>query len=375
MKKCKWALCVALGIIAMSCIREEPLNAEADIESVTLSGDVLNRAPIIENDKVMLVVKFGTNVTELAPEFKLTPGATIQPPSGTVRDFSSPQKYVVTSQDGEWSKLYTVTVTYADFNNYRYDFEHVKIGTVNRSNYDIFYELDPAGKETLVWASGNPGFAMTGSDRKPDEFPTYQVDNGKSGKALALTTRRTGGFGSLMNKPIAAGNLFLGTFDFNSALTNALKATKFGTPFNRIPVYLKGYYKYTPGPVFYVLDKDAPDKMRPVEGKVDKFNIYAVFFEPTADMLYLDGENVLSEDNPNIIAVAEIADADRVKKTEWTEFNLPFVLRPGKEIDADKLADGRYSITIVFASSIDGDLFEGAPESTLWSDEVELGCP
>ncbi len=73
MKKCKWALCVALGIIAMSCIREEPLNAEADIESVTLSGDVLNRAPIIENDKVMLVVKFGTNVTELAPEFKLTP--------------------------------------------------------------------------------------------------------------------------------------------------------------------------------------------------------------------------------------------------------------------------------------------------------------
>ena len=50
MKKCKWALCVALGIIAMSCIREEPLNAEADIESVTLSGDVLNRAPIIEND-------------------------------------------------------------------------------------------------------------------------------------------------------------------------------------------------------------------------------------------------------------------------------------------------------------------------------------
>ena len=49
----------------------------------------------------------------------------------------------MTSQDGEWSKLYTVTVTYADFNNYRYDFEHVKIGTVNRSNYDIFYELDP----------------------------------------------------------------------------------------------------------------------------------------------------------------------------------------------------------------------------------------
>ncbi|WP_301963905.1 PCMD domain-containing protein, partial [uncultured Muribaculum sp.] len=34
----------------------------------------------------------------------------------------------------------------------------------------------------------------------------------------------------------------------------------------------------------------------------------------------------------------------------------------------------RYSITIVFASSIDGDLFEGAPESTLLIDEVELGC-
>ena len=46
--------------------------------------------------------------------------------------------------------------------------------------------------------------------------------------------------------------------------------------------------------------------------------------------------------------------------------------REGKTVDPDKLAAGRYCLAIVFASSIRGDYFEGAPGSTLCIDEVEL---
>ncbi len=91
-------------------------------------------------------------------------------------------------------------------------------------------------------------------------------------------------------------------------------------------------------------------------------------------MEMLDGTNALSPDNENIIAVAEISDAQRVATKTWTEFNIPFVYRDGKEIDLKKLSEGKYSITIVCSSSIDGDYFSGAIGSTLLVDEVSLVC-
>ena len=91
-----------LGILMTSCIQDEALNAEADIETCTAPGDILNREPIIENDKITLIVKKGTDVTALAPKFTLTPGATITPESGSTLDFSQPQYYEVTSEDRKW---------------------------------------------------------------------------------------------------------------------------------------------------------------------------------------------------------------------------------------------------------------------------------
>ena len=100
--------CFFLGFIMVSCIQDEAPNAEADIETCTVPGDVLNRDPIIGNDQITLPLKKGANISKLAPEFTLTPGATINPESGVVRDFSTPQKYVVTSEDGKWKKEYEV---------------------------------------------------------------------------------------------------------------------------------------------------------------------------------------------------------------------------------------------------------------------------
>lgn len=258
----------------------------------------------------------------------------------------------------------------------QYGFEHVRLEETNKSKYDVFYEVGSDGKETLTWASGNPGYALTGmaTGKPADVFPTYQISDGKSGKAVALTTRLTGSFGALVNKPIASGSLFLGNFDLANALSKPLESTQFGTPFSRVPLSLKGHYKYKPGETYMEFDKDMSDKLRPIPGKTDECNIYAVFFETSNGMEYLDGTNVMSEDNPNIIAVAALSPAERTETADWKSFDLPFKYRPGKTVDFDKLQDGHYSITICLASSIDGDYFCGAPGSTLIVDDVELVC-
>lgn len=365
--------------ILFSCIQDEAPNTEADIESVSLPGDVLIRS--VELDAItdgadgkiypiILYVKKGTDISHLAPEFTLTPGATIMPASGTVLDFNTAQNYIVTSEDGEWQRKYRIEVTSTGFTSTQYDFENARLG--GNGKYHIFYETDQMGAETMTWASANPGYALTDyTITQPEEFPTYQSTEGRNGsKCVKLVTRKTGSLGSSVNMPIASGNLFIGSFKLASALTNALKATQFGIQFDQIPTFLHGYYKFKAGDTFYELDTSAEDKLKPVPGRKDIFNIYAVFYESTADRPVLDGTNILSEDNEQIISVAQITDAKETD--EWTEFNLPFNLREGKSIDATKLKEGKYHLTIVFASSIRGDYFEGAPGSTLYVDEVTL---
>ena len=92
-------LYLLLAIFSSSCIREEAPNAEADILSCRLPGVVMTTSPIITNNSINIFVGPGTDISSLAPEFTLTPGATIDPPSGTARDFHSPQQYTVTAAE------------------------------------------------------------------------------------------------------------------------------------------------------------------------------------------------------------------------------------------------------------------------------------
>lgn len=211
--------------ITSACIRNEAPNAEADILSCSVPGVSLTTSPIIQNETVTLLVPIDTDLAAMAPEFTLTPGASIEPPSGTVRNFLTPQTYTVTSEDGEWHKTYTVYVIDNELKTV-YNFED----TVGGQKYYVFAEKEN-GKVVMEWASGNAGFALTGVPKTADDYPTLQVNEGKSGKCLKLVTRSTGSFGSLMKMPIAAGNLFIGSFDVLSALASPLAATRFGLPF------------------------------------------------------------------------------------------------------------------------------------------------
>lgn len=361
----KIALCLlSIGALCLSsCIRDEAPNSEADITACKVPTDILIREPLITNDKITFYVKEATDLTNQSPEFTLSEGATIVPASGTALNFTTPQTYVVTSQDGKWKKQYTVEYDYSEPLT-QYHFENIKYYTdpddaTQKQYFQIFTDNTIDGGK-LEWGSGNAGFLITHSNAAATDYPTCQADDGYIGKCAKLITCSTGALGAMFGAPIAAGNLFIGTFEVD--LTNMAKSTHFGVPFRHTPKTLVGYYKYKAGDKF----TDASNKE--VAGKKDNFDIYAIFYEVTKDVPYLDGTNSLTSDN--IVAIARLNDK---KETDtWTRFTIPFNLRDGKTIDATKLTNGQYNIAIIMSSSIDGATFNGAVGSTLWVDEMQL---
>lgn len=84
-----------------SCFKEEPLNAECDIEQAYIHADnkiLLNLLFTNPSDTLVNVQSDTTkieftmtqfaNLKKQAPMFRLSQGATIQPESGSVHDFS-----------------------------------------------------------------------------------------------------------------------------------------------------------------------------------------------------------------------------------------------------------------------------------------------
>jgi len=63
----------------------------------------------IAGTSIGVYVPAGSDVKALAPTFTLPPLATAVPPSGTARDFTKPQTYTVTAQDGS-TRIFTVSV-------------------------------------------------------------------------------------------------------------------------------------------------------------------------------------------------------------------------------------------------------------------------
>ncbi|MGG6550533.1 UNVERIFIED_CONTAM: PCMD domain-containing protein, partial [Prevotella sp. 15_C9] len=75
-----------------------------------------------------------------------------------------------------------------------------------------------------------------------------------------------------------------------------------------------------------------------VKGKRDDFDIYAVLYEVTPDLPYLDGTNVLTHENLVLKAqLRELMETDR-----WTPFTMEFEPVNGKTIDPVKLKEGKY---------------------------------
>ena len=215
------------------------------------------------------------------------------------------------------------------------------------------------------WATANAGYRISMSSAQPMDYPTTPLISGYDGAAVCLTTRSTGPFGAMANKRLAAGNMFLGTFDISIAMSDHLHATRFGLPFTDRPDRFTGYYTYEPGQTvqdFYG---------NPIAERTDSADVYAVFYrnhDAAGNEVVLYGDNVLS--SSQIVAVANLGYV--APTTTWMAWDVEFVYR--EDIDEQLLANRGYSLAIVFSSSRRGGDFVGAIGSRLCIDKVRVIC-
>ena len=379
MKFHRLLLLAALCPVLSSCFKDEPANAECDIEVAWVHAEEPEKmfynltdtlVKVLYTDNLITFnVRSSADLSALAPQFIITPNATIEPASGSVQDFShGPVTYKVTSEDRQWSREYYVSfniVTRTETDTLRFDFEDYQV------NSSYYYTWNDS---RFRWSTGNPGYLLCGMateyadgqySTNPEKFPSVALPDGYKGSGVKLTTLSTGAWGAIKEMRIAAGNLFIGTFDATQAMTDARKATNFGAPFDRRPTKLRGHYKFAPGNDY----QDADGNLKP--GEADIADIYAVFYrnhDENGNAIILDGDNVKS--SPYIIGMAQVTGIQATD--EWTEFEAEFKFN--EEIDQTLLDNRGYNIAIVFSSSVNGAYFEGAIGSTLMVDEVELIC-
>ncbi len=357
----RYCMVVIATFSVTGCIKPEAANMEADILGMELPDSVVKSGPVITNSSIAAFVDYQKlDLTSVAPNFTLSPGAHMEPRSGTPQDFSNPVIYTVFSEDGRWQKQYRVSLlrnAVAD----SFMFESWQLDPDNQfyTPYEIVF-----GEQQEVWASGNSGFALLATQKVPEAYPTQRTTEAVQGNyAALLVTQSTGAIGAIVGMPIAAGNLFLGTFDGSKAMTAPLKATQFGIPYNKKPLRLRGNYRYVSGGA--VMDKTSTPV---VPERQDECHIYAVLFHPTANSPYLDGANVLTADN--VIATAVLEDGAATSGSGYHTFDIPFIFK--QEIDEAILEGFGYRLTLVFTSSKNGGNFEGAVDSKLYIDNVHL---
>lgn len=360
-----------------SCFKDEAPNAECDIIEASLHVD--NPTDIFYNptdtlvrvlytdDNISFSVRRKADLTSLAPTFRITDGATISPASGSVHDFSKgPVIYTVTSEDKEWSRSYKVSfipVIRTSKDTLSFNFEDYHLDS--KDKYYIWCEKHEDGNMYDDWATGNAGYGLTNGSAGPEAYPSTVLDEGYEGKGVKLVTCSTGPFGQMVKLPLAAGNLFLGTFDMSIALKTPRLATGFGLPFDKKPKTFTGYYKYTPGEKFQNKDESI------VEGKVDEASVYAILYrnhDEDGNPVVLNGDNV--QTSPLIVAKAIAANI--VPTDKWTEFTVDFSYL--EDFDLDLLENRGYNLAVVFSSSDEGAFFQGAIGSTLCIDNVKIIC-
>ena len=371
-------LALTMTLTNTSCFGNEPDGCEADIETVTLHvgnpGEFFfqltdSLQTVFSTDSVItFAVRGDADVSALSPVLTLSPGATVTPASGSTHDFThGPVTYTVTSQDGHWQRHYRVSVvptliTVAD--TLFYNFEHYELEPSQQRFY-IWHNTLADGSLGNDWATANDGFRISMGSAAAMDYPTTPLAEGFDGAAVCLTTRDTGPFGRMANKRLAAGNMYLGTFDIKIAMSDHLHATRFGIPFTSRPDTFTGYYTYQPGETvqdFYG---------NPIANRTDSASIYAVFYrnhDAQGNEVVLFGDNVLSSDL--IVAVANLGYVAPTQ--QWTPWEVKFEYRA--EIDEDVLASRGYSLAIVFSSSSSGGDFIGAIGSRLCVDKVRLIC-
>lgn len=334
-------------------------------ENVAQVNSVVVQQPVInEETKTITFMVSDTakaeHLVSLVPTIEISEKATLTPGSGVAQDFSNSKtvKYTVEAEDGT-SVVYTASVK--GLGDFYFGFEDWTVDE-SQSVPENQYPIAEGG-----WASCNQAVLLIkafGPMAKPDPitytggWPISSTDDAYAGSyAVQLESIDTQGsddmFGQKVPK-VTAGSIFLGNFNAFAAMSDPMATTEFGVAYDKKPLKVTGYYKYTPGTEFYNSNREL------VEGKIDECSMSAVLFEINDDNEYLKGDNIYTSDK--IVAKAMFRSSETV--TEYTPFelNLEYV----KEYDPTK----KYKFTVILSASADGAAYNAAVGSKLIVDDV-----
>ena len=323
--------------------------------SVAANAAVLSQ-PVIDEANATITFKAeeGGDVSALVPTIEVSAGATVTPASGSAVSFASGSAtFTVVAEDGT-SKTYTVSCSMGSL--IQYDFE--TWATPEGAMYPEV--VNPEG-----WATCNDAVALIknlgslGGITYTGEYPVRQTTDAHSGSTAAMleSVDTQGGniFGQTIPK-VTAGSMFLGTFNAFAAMTDPMATTEFGILYDKKPVKVSGYYKYTPGAEFY----NAAGELQ--ADQKDACAISAVLYEVENEDETLDGSTIYTSDK--IVAMASFSSGETVAEYTPFELNLEYV----KDYDASKT----YKFAVIFSASADGAAYNAAVGSTLYIDDVTI---
>ncbi len=160
---------------------------------------------IVDGQTINWLLPAGTNLQSLAPTFGISDGAIANRPSGTPRDFSVPQTYTVTSQNGAKTKTYSVVASNSNvplvhtFDSGNQGWKVVSFSNPAASDYSIVGTYAP----THVATGGNPGGFIRSTDPDSKDFAFAAPEN-----FVRRLTNASGGTLSYDLTYVGAGNYF-----------------------------------------------------------------------------------------------------------------------------------------------------------------------
>lgn len=329
-------------------------------QEVSAANAVVLEQPVV--DETAKTIKFAvsadatsTDLSKLMPTIEVSEKATVTPASGAAQDFSNGKTvtYTVTAENGT-----KVTYTASVYGNVTsYDFENWSYDTSMYPEENQIYMANG-------WASCNNAVALikymgAGGITYTGEYPIRPSDDAFTGeKAVLLESVDTQGgniFGQKVPK-VTAASIFLGSFNAMAAISDPMATTSFGIMYDKQPLKVTGYYKYTPGTEFY----NANGELQ--EGVTDKCAMSAVLYEVSSEDETLNGSNIYTSDK--IVAKAVFTSDKSVDTYTPFELNLEYA----KAYDSSK----KYKFAIIFSASADGASYNAAVGSKLLIDNVSV---
>lgn len=323
--------------------------------SVAANAAVLSQ-PVIDEANATITFKAEEDgdVSALVPTIEVSAGATVTPASGSTVSFTSGSAtFTVVAEDGT-SKTYTVSCSMGSLIQYDFETWATPEGAMSPE------VVNPEG-----WATCNDAVALIknlgslGGITYTGEYPVRQTTDAHSGSTAAMleSVDTQGGniFGQTIPK-VTAGSMFLGTFNAFAAMTDPMATTEFGILYDKKPVKVSGYYKYTPGAEFY----NAAGELQ--ADQKDACAISAVLYEVESEDETLNGSTIYTSDK--IVAMASFSSGETVAEYTPFELNLEYV----KDYDASKT----YKFAVIFSASADGAAYNAAVGSTLYIDDVTI---